>query len=295
MSQNHKYYLVLLLMGATWGITPVFMKTAVSTGFQPFGIVFWSSVISAILSGSVMLIRNKRLALTKSHLGLYVGIALIGGIFPNVASYTGAAHLPAGIMALIVALVPMFAMPIALALGFETASLKRFIGAGLGLVAILLIVGPDASLPDSTKIGFVFIAILAPIFYGGEGNFLIWYGDQGMDSVQILFGASIIGMAISAPLTLATGQYIDPFVVWTLPHYAILATAVISWGTYATYLWLVGKTGPVFAAQVAYTVTGFGVIWSMLILGERYSIWVWAAFALILIGMLLIQPRNNEG
>ena len=47
--------------------------------------------------------------------------------------------------------------------------------------------------------------------------------------------------------------------------------------------WSAGA-GSVFASQIAYLVTGFGVVWSMLLLGERYSAPVWAAFALMLRG-----------
>ena len=52
-----------------------------------------------------------------------------------------------------------------------------------------------------------------------------------------------------------------------------------------------GRAGAVFAAQGAYIVTGFGVLWSMLLLGEVYSIWIWAAMALIFAGLFLVQPR----
>ena len=39
------------------------------------------------------------------------------------------------------------------------------------------------------------------------------------------------------------------------------------------------------------TVTGFGVLWAMLLLGESYSHWIWAAMGLMLIGLFLVQPR----
>lgn len=294
MSKTTLYYVVLIVMGASWGITPVLMKIAVSTGHQSFGIMMWMTTISTVLSGAMTISRGRRLRLTKATFGLFLGISLIGAIIPNYFSFIGLAHLPAGIMAIIIALVPMFAMPIALALGFEKPSLKRFIGALLGAGAILLIVGPDAALPDASKIVFVFIAMLAPLCYGAEGNFLVWYGDKGLDSVQILLGASTIGMIITYPVALSTGQFINPLAPWGITEWAIVATAVISWGTYATYLWLVGQAGPVFASQVAYTVTGFGVMWSMLLLGERYSVWIWAAFALILLGIILVQPRRAD-
>ena len=56
-------------------------------------------------------------------------------------------------------------------------------------------------------------------------------------------------------------------------------------------MWIVGRGGPVFAAQVSYVVTGFGVVWSMLLLGESYSLWIWAALAAIFTGLFLTQPR----
>lgn len=294
MAQVHKYYLVLLLMGAGWGITPVLMKVAVSTGHQAFGIILWASALSVVLSGGVTLARGRRLLGGRQHIWLYVGIALIGAVLPNYVSYVGISHLPAGIMSIIIALVPMFAMPIALALGFEKPSFLRFLGALCGLGAIVLIAAPQTSLPEPGLAIYVFIAMLAPLLYGGEGNFMLWFGTRGLAPMQILFGAGIVGVALTLPMALATGQFINPLMVWGAPEWAILATAVISWGAYVTYLWLVGQTGPVFAAQVAYVVTGFGVGWSMLLLGERYSLWVWAAFALILLGIVLVQPRDSE-
>ena len=51
------------------------------------------------------------------------------------------------------------------------------------------------------------------------------------------------------------------------------------------------KAGAVFAAQVSYLVTGTGLLWSMAILGERYSLWVWGALAVVFAGLFLVQPR----
>ena len=62
---------------------------------------------------------------------------------------------------------------------------------------------------------------------------------------------------------------------------------------YSTFIWLIGQTGPIFTSFVAYLVTGFGVVWSILLLGETYAIWVWLAFALMFVAMFLVQPRNH--
>jgi drug/metabolite transporter (DMT)-like permease len=62
-------------------------------------------------------------------------------------------------------------------------------------------------------------------------------------------------------------------------------------GVYAGYVWMVGRAGAVFAAQVSYLVTAFGVIWAMAILGERFSGTVWLAMLMMFAGLFLVQPR----
>ena len=293
MRQHGRLYLALIVMGVTWGVTPVLVKIAVSTGHHPFGLIVWTNLVGTILSGLVTFARGRRLPISLPYLKLYLGVALLGAVIPNLLNFTAAAHLPAGIMSMLIALVPMFAMPVALVMGFEKPSLIRFLGALCGAIAILLIVGPDTGLPDASKIGYVFIALGASLCYGGEGNFLTWFGMRGLDPVQVLFGASLIGLIIAVPLAGFTGSFI-PLDNLGAPELALFAASVISWGAYATYIWVIAKAGPVFASQVAYLVTGFGVIWAMLLLGERYSIWVWAAFALMLVGIAMVKPHKSD-
>ncbi|MDK2775562.1 MAG: EamA/RhaT family transporter, partial [Tabrizicola sp.] len=49
----------------------------------------------------------------------------------------------------------------------------------------------------------------------------------------------------------------------------------------------------VFASQVAYFVTGSGVFWAMLLLGERFSTLVWVALVVMLAGVALVQPNER--
>lgn len=292
------FYFALTLIGATWGLTFPISKIVVSTGYQPFGILVWQLVGAIILTAGFTVLRRRSLRLARRYLWLYIGTALLGSVIPGYFSYWAAAHLPAGVLAIIIALVPLYAMPIALVMEFEKPSVFRLLGLLFGAAAVVVLVAPDTSLPDPGKSIFVFVAMLATIAYGAEGNFLEWFGRRNLSSMpdpfQILFGASIVGLCVATPLALTTGQLIDPFLPWSAPEWGILITAVISTLAYAGYIWLIGHTGPIFAAQVSYLVTGFGVFWSMLLLSESYSNWVWLAMALILVGLFLVQPRQRE-
>jgi len=280
-------------MGIAWGGVFSLSKIAVSTGYQPFGLLLWQVVIAALLSGSVLAVRGKLNCLSWRFFALFFGVGVLGFVFPNYFSFRAVQELPAGIMVVIIALVPLFALPIALVLRFETFSWIRFSGILFGAIAVGLLVGPEASLPDASKVGFVFLAILVPLAYGAEGNFLTWMGDKGLDPVQILFGANLVGVALAVPLVIGSGQFVNPVRVWGAPEWAIVASSVVNWVAYVGYVWLIKQAGPVFAAQVAYLVTGFGVIWAMLILGETYSVYIWAALGLMMVGMFLVQPRDK--
>jgi drug/metabolite transporter (DMT)-like permease len=284
----------LVLLGAGWGATQPLAKIAVSTGHQPLGLVFWQMAIGAVFLCAITYARGRPLPFQGRHMVVYGVIALIGTILPNSASYAAIAQLPSGIISILLSMVPMMAFPIALLMALERFSWVRLAGLSLGLAGVLLIVGPEASLPEAAMAAFIPLALIAPAFYALEGNVVAKWGTAGLDPIQVLAGASLIGTIISAPLALLSGQWVDPGPPLGAPEVALILGAVIHAITYTGYVWMIGRTGPVFAVQVSYLVTGFGVFWAMLILGEAYSGWVWAAMVLMLGGVFLVQPKSAQ-
>ncbi len=188
----------------------------------------------------------------------------------------------------------MFALPIAILLKLEKFEWRRAVGILLGLCAILLLVGPSTSLPDPAKAAFVLLACLAPLCYGIEDNFVAKFTLRGLTPVQAILGASLVGFILVTPAMIQTGQWISLNRVWGPAEWAILGMSVLHGFAYTGYVWLVARAGPVFAAQVAYLVTGFGVLWSILLLNESYSTWVWLALILMLAGLFLVQPKGED-
>lgn len=287
-------YAILLLMGAGWGLSVPLSKIAVSTGHLPLGLIFWQLVVMVLFLGAICALRGKRLELGRQYWRLYIAVALCGAVLPDIFFYMAAMKLPGGIMAIIISSVPMFSLPIALALGNEDFAWRRVFGLCFGLMGILMIVGPEASLPDAAMAAFVPLALLAPLLYATEGNLVAKWGTQGLDSMQVILAASLFGMVLTGPAALITGQWIDPLAGFGVAEAALVASAIIHALVYATYVWLVGRAGSVFTAQTSYLVTGCGVLWSMLLLSERYSLWVWGALLVMVMGMALVQPRRTE-
>ncbi len=285
-------FAILIVMGVSWGATLPLMKIAVSTGHQPLGIIVWQLLIAAVLLTVYCYLKKIRPRTDRRTLIYYLMIALLGTLLPNSFSFFAIRHIPAGVYSIIIASVPMFALLIALSLRLECFSMVRMLGVLLGISAIVLLIGPNTSLPDPQKAIFVLVALMAPFFYGLEGNYIETQSHHNYDPVATIFGASIIGVLLAVPLALATGSWVDLTKSFGPPEIALVSAAFIHTVVYVSFVWVVSVSGAVFACQVAYIVTISGVSISAIFLGETYSGWVWAALVLMLCGLAMVQPRD---
>ncbi len=284
----------LLFIGTSWGLTQPLIKIAVSSGYKPLGIIFWQMVISVFALGAINMARRRPLPLNRRVIGFYIVFALIGTLIPNAASYKAYTVLPSGVMSLLLSLIPMMAFPIALVFGLDKFSIKRTAGLSLGLLAVLLIIGVPDALPNGAMLVFIPLGLLASLMYAFEGNFVARFGTGGAGPLQLLLGASIIGAAISGPIALGTGQWINPIHVWDIADLALIASALIHTLVYTLYVMIVRSYGPIFSVQVSYVVTAAGLGWAMLILGERYSGPIWLALGIMFVGIYLVSPDLNR-
>ncbi len=281
---------MLLTIGIGWGSTQALGKIAASTGYPPLGLVFWQLVVCTCVLGAMTLLRGKALPLTARALQFYVVVAVLGTIVPGLTFYISVAKLPAGIMSIIISTVPMIAFPIGLMLGAEQFSWKRLFGLALGLAGVLMIALPDASLPDPAMAAFLPVALIGPLFYALEGSYVARVGTAGMDAVQAMFGSSVAGAILIAPLMWAMGQ---GFMITQLgaPEMALIGSSALHAILYASFVYLAAHAGAVFATQTGYIVTASGMIWAAVILGERFSPLVMLAAAVLLCGIALVRPK----
>ncbi|MGB0439758.1 MAG: DMT family transporter [Primorskyibacter sp.] len=286
--------LILFAMGSLWGATPPLYKLAVESGLPVYGLLFWQSALTAILLGGVMALRGGRLHLNRAALERYVVIALLGTVLPGLATYTAVDHLPASIMSILISTVPMMAFPIALGLGTDRFQWRRFGGLLLGLAGVLSLTLPQTALPDPAAAIWIPVVLISALCYASEGNYVAARGTAGLSAVEALFGASLFGAVVVLPVAVVSGDWITPVPPYTLGMGAFGLSTVLHAVTYVTYVWLVGRAGAVFTAQVGYLVTLFGVFWAWVLLGEVLSPVVWGALALILLGVFCVQPRGRD-
>ena len=283
-------WLALVLVGGAWGTSQLFSKLIVSAGHEPFGIAVASNALAAVLTTALLIATGRRLPLTRRHLAFYAVCGLTGTALPNWLSYTAMRELPVGIMAIVISIVPITTFLAALLLRMDRPEPWRMLGLVCGAGAVLLLILPEASLPEPEDSLWMALPILVGLSYTVENLFIARRRPARLDPLQTLAGLVWAALAMLLPAAAATDTWmaLDAGPAWV----ALVVMTLLHLGAYGGFVWLIGGGGPVFASQVGYVVTLSGVFLGMAVLGERHSAWVWLSLALMLTGLALVRPRR---
>ena len=294
MTTRFNLTIILLIVGVSWGLTAPLSKIAVSTGHHYLGLLIWQIIIMILSLGLIQIFRKKKLPLNLNCFWRYVLVALLGTILPNSIMYKAYFHLQSGIMSILVSIVPMIAFLLVLVLKMEKFEIRRFLGVLFGIFAIILIVFPKLDLGYIGEVGWILLALLSPLCYAIEGVWINKIGIAKLDPIEVILGASILGFFILMPIVALNGYWITPYRVWGPAEFAITASSLIHSLIYISYIWLIGKAGVIFASQVSYIYTASGIGFSIILLGEGYSLFVWAAVILMLMGLMMVRPSRRS-
>ena len=294
MTARFNLTLILLIVGVSWGLTAPLSKIAVSTGHHYLGLLIWQIIIMILSLGLIQIFRKKKLPLNLNCFWRYVLVALLGTILPNSIMYKAYFHLQSGIMSILVSIVPMIAFLLVVVLQMEKFEIRRFLGVLFGIFAIILIVFPKLDLGYIGEVGWILLALLSPLCYAIEGVWINKIGIAKLDPIEVILGASILGFFILMPIVALNGYWITPYRVWGPAEFAITASSLIHSIIYISYIWLIGKAGVIFASQVSYIYTASGIGFSIILLGEGYSLFVWAAVILMLFGLMMVRPSRRS-
>ena len=294
MTTRFNLTIILLIVGVSWGLTAPLSKIAVSTGHHYLGLLIWQIIIMILSLGLIQIFRKKKLPLNLNCFWRYVLVALLGTILPNSIMYKAYFHLQSGIMSILVSIVPMIAFLLVLVLQMEKFEIRRFLGVLFGIFAIILIVFPKLDLGYLGEVGWILLALLSPLCYAIEGVWINKIGIAKLDPIEVILGASILGFFILMPIVALNGYWITPYRVWGPAEFAITASSLIHSLIYISYIWLIGKAGVIFASQVSYIYTASGIGFSIILLGEGYPLFVWAAVILMLMGLMMVRPSRRS-
>ncbi|MFT4650939.1 MAG: drug/metabolite transporter (DMT)-like permease [Flavobacteriales bacterium] len=286
-------YLLILFVGVIWGSTFSLSRMAVEFGASPTGLTFCQSFGGGLLLLVFCSFRGKFPVLNRQYLKHYVAIALVGTAIPSTIYFYAAAHVPAGILAITIALVPMVTYLTTWMLRIDTFQASRVAGILLGFCAILALSIPDSSLPEPGMVKWVMLSLVAAAFYAVEGIYLEVKIPANTDLIALLCASLLVTALLILPVI-----YIqDAFFAISFPfgqfEWVLIALSLVSSSAYVAFLYTVKIAGAVFATMAGYIITISGVFWGILFFQEVHSSWVWASLVLMMAGMALVTPRDQ--
>lgn len=285
---------MLLVLGAAWGLSFSLAKIATSAGIHPLGLLVWQTGGATVITFSFCMARSKIGQYRFADLRYYAFCGTMGIILPSSAIYWASPHIPAGVLAILVATSTMMTYGFALAIRLEKFSRLRVAGIGLGFVAVLLILGLPASLPEPGMTGWALIGMIAPVCYAINPLYINHYRPPHIDSHVLAFGMLLCGFIIITPIALLNGVGHMPGPPWDRVDLAVFAIPVITGCAGLIVFELIRVSGPVYFSMVGYLVTAGGVFWAWWLFDERLGPYIWLALAFMLAGLALVNLRQGN-
>lgn len=277
------------LIGVLWGVPYLFMKVAVDELSTPV-IVFARLVIGAAMLVPIALFQRSLGGALKywRYIALYAILEMVGPWFLITNSQK---HLSSGVVALLVATVPIWATLFAHHTGDTTAAHRtRIFGIAIGLVGIALLVGIE-SFNDLSNIGSLFQVLLAAASYAFAVN-MVARKVPGVSGIAVNAIAMIISAIIYLPFAIAYWPISSPSqsAIWSTIGLGVLSTAFAFW----IFFLVIDEVGPARASLVVYPNTAVAVVLGIIILDEPLTLAIAIGLPLVLIGSYFASRRPTN-
>lgn len=294
MMKNSDYFR-LLLLGAIWGASFLFMKIA-APALGAISTAFFRVLLGAIGLALILVVLKTR----RDFNGKFSSTLLLGVInsgVPFLMYGLAAKLLPAGYSAIFNATTPLMGVLIGCLFFQEQITVKKALGVatGIGGVVLLTATGPVA-FNLSVVLGAL-ACLVATSCYGAAG-FLTkrWITERGgLDAKLVAFGSQIGATMFLAPClagsaAMSTQAWGDRDVWLALAALGLICTA---WG-YILYFRLIADIGPLRSLTVTFLIPPFGVLWGKLFLGEQVTLAHLAGGTLIAIALYLVLGQSKR-
>ena len=292
MSASVRPLLLLLFLGTSWGLYFSLLKIAVLSGISYVGILTLTTVGVALGMSAIAWLRGRRPEWSRRHLVFYGVCALSGYLLPMVIELWVIAHMPAGVLTLIVSMAPLATLLLAWLVKTDTVNAMRVGGISIGAFAIFAILLPDSNRAGEVGLQWLLLATLVPFCYAVHHNFTARYWPAGSDSYQVACGEAIVAGLLLLMFSGFHWQWQD-VQEFNRGHAAILVMAAIALIDIYIYFELIRIKGPIYTSNANFVMVVSGVAWGMLIFAERPSPMMWLS-ALLLIASLYLVGRGDR-
>ncbi|MHB0857301.1 MAG: DMT family transporter [Anaerolineae bacterium] len=280
---------LLLLLSAIWGASFLFIKVGMAE-MGPMVFATLRVLVGSLVLLGIVLARREKLPRDGRTWGRFALMGIFNALIPFYAIAWGTRQIPSGLSSILNATMPLFTVILAALWGGERLTVARSAGVLVGFGGILVLAWPQTQGGvQASLLGQM--AVVAGALSYAVATVYARRKLVGHPPLVASLGQISTGFLFCVPFAVAEGlptRMPSLQVILSLLALGVLGTAV----AYLIYYRLVRETGATFASAVTYINPLFGIFWGWLLLGERLPWNAFAALALILVGLLLINSRG---
>ncbi len=215
-------YLVLFALAALWGASFLFIRVAVAE-LSPLVLVGARFVVATL---GLLLVVPFQPAIVKGwrrHLWGFFVVAIFNAIIPYLAISWGEQYVPSGIAAILAATIPLATVIISQWWpGGERITWERLAGVALGLLGVVLVIGPTTLFTGALYLLGAGAILLGAVSYAFGGLFAHRML-AGLPSILPALGQTAMGACILGPIA-GIALVVDPPL--HIPSMAVIASVL---------------------------------------------------------------------
>jgi drug/metabolite transporter (DMT)-like permease len=205
-----------------------------------------------------------------------------------------APKVPASLLSLGLALVPIMVYVLALSLRQDRFHWLRCGGILLGFAGILIVLIPQASLPAPGMAGWVALGLVPSLSYAVNAVLVARWRPLETSSLTLTAGLMLASGCYALVVMAAMGEWWAFGGDFGVGHGATIGAMANNCVSFYLVFEVIRRAGPVIFSTVNYIATLSGMGFGMWFFGDAPSAYIWGAIVLMFAGLFLVTTTGRR-
>ncbi len=285
---------MLFALGLSFALAISLNRFAADGGVPFLPYVFWQSFGGGVALMVMAACLRRLPPIDFPHVRIFLSTGALNLSFPYMLLAYLAPKVPASLLTLGLALVPVMIYALALTLRQERFHTLRFGGILLGLAGILLVLVPQASLPAPGMAGWVALGLVPSLSYAVNAVLVARWRPQQTGSLPLAGGLMLASAGYVLIVMAASGEWWAFGGAFGIGHWATIGAMANNCVSFYLVFEVIRRAGPVIFSTVNYVATLSGMGFGMWFFGDAPSAWIWGAVVLMFAGLFLVTTTGRR-
>ncbi len=286
---------MLFVLGVSFALAVSLNRFAADGGVPFLPYVFWQSFGGGAALMLMAAALRRLPPFNFRHVRIFLSTGALNLAFPYMLLAYLAPKVPASLLSLGLALVPIMVYALALTLRQDRFHALRFGGILLGFAGILVVLVPQASLPAPGMAGWVALGLLPSLSYAVNAVLVARWRPQETGSLPLSGGLMLASAGYVLIVMAAIGEEWWAFGgSFGIGHGATIAAMANNCVSFYLVFEVIRRAGPVIFSTVNYIATLSGMGFGMWFFGDAPSAYIWGAVVLMFAGLFLVTTTGRK-